>query len=58
MTTFNFAMDIQLLIVIAIVAAAVAYGALILFRKRRSFSTKGGCASDCGCSGASKKLTS
>lgn len=42
-------MDFQLIIVIAIIAAALAYAAVTLIRKRRSFTPKAGCDHDCGC---------
>jgi hypothetical protein len=48
----------QIIIVIAIIAAAVAYTAAVLIRKRREFSTKRGCSADCGCNGGSKNLIS
>lgn len=51
-------MSFQTLIVFAIILAAVAYAAITLIRKRRSFSTKGDCDADCGCNGGSKKLPS
>lgn len=51
-------MSVQYFIVIAIIVAAVAYATVMLVRKRRSFSGKPGCASDCGCGEASKKLPS
>ncbi|MBK7393130.1 MAG: FeoB-associated Cys-rich membrane protein [Chloracidobacterium sp.] len=51
-------MMIQTIIVIAIIAAACLYAGSILLKKRRAFSSKPGCDSDCGCSGASKKLPS
>jgi len=51
-------MTLQNIIVIAIITAAIVYAALTLLRKRRAFSVKHGCGSDCGCSGGSKKLTS
>jgi hypothetical protein len=51
-------MNIQYIIVVAILIAALAYAVTTLLRKRRSFSTKPGCDADCGCSGGSKKLTS
>ena len=42
-------MSVQSITVFAIIAAAAAYGAYALWRKRRSFSPKSGCGSDCGC---------
>ncbi len=42
-------MDIQNVIVIAIIAVAVGYAVTVVFRKRRAFSPKHGCANDCGC---------
>jgi hypothetical protein len=51
-------MNIQIIIVFAIIVAAIVYAALTLVRKRRSFSLKAGCSDDCGCNGGSKKLPS
>ena len=51
-------MTLQFVIVMVLIAAAIAYAGVTLFNKRRSFSSKQGCADDCGCSGASKKLPS
>ncbi|MDQ2745794.1 MAG: FeoB-associated Cys-rich membrane protein [Acidobacteriota bacterium] len=48
-------MNIQSLIVAVIVIAALAYVGQIIWRKARSFSSKSGCASDCGCSGSAKR---
>jgi len=45
---------VQYLIVAFIIAAAVAYGAVTLVRKRRAFSSKAVCGTDCGCGPASK----
>ena len=42
-------MVFQYLIVGIIIVAAVAYAAYTLLKKRRAFSTKLGCGSDCGC---------
>ncbi|MBK7510797.1 MAG: FeoB-associated Cys-rich membrane protein [Chloracidobacterium sp.] len=42
-------MSIQTIIVFAIIAAAAFYGAVTLWHKRRSFSTKSDCSHDCGC---------
>ena len=50
-------MDIQEIIVIAVILAAVGYGAVVLGRRTRSFSAKDGCGADCGCNGGSKKVT-
>jgi hypothetical protein len=47
-------MDLQLLIVVMIVVGALAYGAIILRRKTRTFSPGNDCGDDCGCSGKSK----
>ena len=45
----------QFAIVIAIIAAALAFAGVTLLRKRRAFSTKPGCGSDnCGCNGGLK----
>ncbi len=41
-------MAVQLLIVVLIVAAALAYAGVHIAKKRRSFSAKN-CEDDCGC---------
>jgi len=51
-------MNIQLIIVIAIIVLAVAYAGKTVLSKRRSFSTKHGCEQDCGCNGSRKSLRS
>jgi hypothetical protein len=51
-------MDIQLLIVIFILAGAIAFAGRAIYRRSRSFSTKHSCEADCGCNGKAKKLTS
>jgi hypothetical protein len=51
-------MNLQAIIVIGLILAAVLYAASTLYKKRRAFSTKAGCAEDCGCGGTSKKLPS
>lgn len=51
-------MSVQLIIVIAIIAAAVIYTGRSLMRKRHAFSPKAGCGDDCGCNTPSKKLPS
>ncbi|MFM9904140.1 MAG: FeoB-associated Cys-rich membrane protein [Pyrinomonadaceae bacterium] len=51
-------MSIQLTIVLVIIVAAVAYVVSTLLKKRKAFSTRSGCETDCGCSGGSKKLSS
>ena len=51
-------MNFQYLAVIIIIAAAVVFAVVSIYRKRDSFSTKRGCGNDCGCGDASKKLTS
>jgi hypothetical protein len=51
-------MNVQYIIVIAIILAAVVYGGVTLSRRTRSFSTKKGCGADCGCEGGSKKTLS
>jgi hypothetical protein len=48
----------QYVIVTIIIAAALLYAGGVLIRKRRSFSIKPGCDTDCGCNASSKKLTS
>ena len=42
-------MNIQAIIVTIIVLAALAYIGQILWRKTKSFSSKSGCDSGCGC---------
>jgi hypothetical protein len=42
-------MDLQFLIVIAMIVAAVIFGAKALVQKSRAFSPKAGCENDCGC---------
>jgi hypothetical protein len=42
-------MDLQYLLVIAIILAAVIFAVRTLVQKRRGFSPKPGCANDCGC---------
>ncbi|MFT3745581.1 MAG: FeoB-associated Cys-rich membrane protein [Pyrinomonadaceae bacterium] len=51
-------MNLQTIIVIAIIIAALAYAAVMIKKRVRSFSPKPGCGDDCGCNGASKKLPS
>jgi len=51
-------MNIQLIIVIAIIVAAVLYGARLVLKRTRSFSIKKSCGDDCGCGGDSKKVIS
>lgn len=48
-------MGVQEIIVIAVILVAVAYGAVVFGRRTRSFSTKKGCGTDCGCEAGSKK---
>lgn len=42
-------MNLQLIAVLLIVAAALTYAVVSVVKKRRSFSTKHGCDNDCGC---------
>ncbi len=42
-------MDLQYLIVIAIILAAVIFAARTLVQKRHSLASKPGCDNDCGC---------
>ncbi|MBK6748550.1 MAG: FeoB-associated Cys-rich membrane protein [Pyrinomonadaceae bacterium] len=51
-------MSLQFIIVLIVIAAALVFAAVTLIRKRRAFSTKEGCGTDCGCGDGSKKLTS
>lgn len=48
-------MNIQNIIVAIIVIAALTYVGQIIWRKTKSFSSKSGCGSDCGCSNNSKQ---
>lgn len=48
-------MDVQTIIVAAIVLAALAYAGQMLWRKVKTFSPKNSsCGADCGCEGNSK----
>lgn len=47
-------MDIQALIVVAIVVAAVVYAGAMFLRKTKAFSPKSKCADDCGCGSKTK----
>ncbi|MFL6468975.1 MAG: FeoB-associated Cys-rich membrane protein [Pyrinomonadaceae bacterium] len=51
-------MDLQLVIVGAIILTAIGFAVAAFVRKTRSFSTKTHCGSDCGCNGTKDKLTS
>ncbi len=51
-------MDIQTVIVLIILAAAIVFVGTMLLRKTRAFSLKGDCTSDCGCNTKAKKLNS
>ncbi|MBV9216584.1 MAG: FeoB-associated Cys-rich membrane protein [Acidobacteria bacterium] len=51
-------MSFQLIVVLAIILVAVFFAGSKLLSKRRSFSTKGDCGEDCGCSSGGKKLRS
>jgi len=48
-------MNTQAIIVAVIVLAALAYVGQIIWRKTKSFSSKSGCGSDCGCSSSVKQ---
>ena len=48
-------MDVQILLVILIVAGAVVFAALGVIKKARAFRPKGECGDDCGCGSKSKK---
>ncbi len=48
-------MNYQEIIVLAFVFAAVLYVASMVYKKTRSFSSKAGCANDCGCSAKNKE---
>jgi hypothetical protein len=47
-------LEVQNIVALLILAAAVFYGAMLLWKKTRAFSTKNGCADDCGCSTKTK----
>ncbi|MBK6723813.1 MAG: FeoB-associated Cys-rich membrane protein, partial [Acidobacteria bacterium] len=47
-------MNIQTIIVIAIIIAAALYAGSLVAKRVLSFSPKKGCGTDCGCNGASK----
>jgi hypothetical protein len=47
-------MNIQLLIVIVIVALAASFVASSMWAKRKAFSPKTGCGTDCGCGNSGK----
>jgi len=51
-------MNIQYIIVIAIILSGFAYAGLQLRKRSRAFSLKKACGDDCGCNGGSKKLPS
>ncbi|MBK6590951.1 MAG: FeoB-associated Cys-rich membrane protein [Acidobacteria bacterium] len=51
-------MNIQTIIVIAIIIAAALYAGSLVAKRVLSFSPKKGCGTDCGCNGASKNLPS
>ncbi|MBL0242400.1 MAG: FeoB-associated Cys-rich membrane protein [Chloracidobacterium sp.] len=42
-------MDLQYLLVIAIILAAVIFAVRTLVQRRSAFSSKSGCGDDCGC---------
>ena len=47
-------MDIQVIIVVAIIAVAVLYTAMTFLRKTKAFSPKASCDEDCGCGSKDK----
>ena len=47
-------LDLQNIIAILILGGALAYAAVMFWKKTRSFSKKGACADDCGCSSKTK----
>ena len=51
-------MDLQVAIVLLIVAGAIAFAAFTFTRKAKGFSTKNNCRADCGCANSDDKLTS
>jgi len=48
-------MDVQIFIVVLIVAGALVYAASGVVKKARAFRPKGQCVDDCGCGSTSKK---
>jgi len=48
-------MDIQVLLVVLIVAGALVYSASGMIKKARAFRPKAECGDDCGCGSTSKK---
>jgi hypothetical protein len=42
-------MDLQIAIVLLIIAGAIAFAGLTFARKAKGFSTKNNCGTDCGC---------
>jgi hypothetical protein len=51
-------MDFQLVIVLTVIVAAVAFAGLTFARKAKGFSAKNDCGADCGCGESKVKLTS
>jgi len=47
-------MNIQEMIVLALVGAAILYVASMIYTRTRSFSIKAGCSDDCGCAPGAK----
>lgn len=47
--------DLQLVIVVAVIVGAIAFAGVTLARKARGFSTKNDCGSDCGCGDQTQK---
>ena len=48
-------MDLQIIIVVLIVAGALIYAASGAVKKARAFRPKGECGAECGCGSTSKK---
>ncbi|MEP7147626.1 MAG: FeoB-associated Cys-rich membrane protein [Acidobacteriota bacterium] len=47
-------LELQNIIALLVLGAAVFYAGTMLWKKGRAFSAKSGCADDCGCSSKSK----
>jgi hypothetical protein len=47
-------MDIQIIIVGAIILSAIAFGGITFARKTKAFSAKNDCGADCGCNRSDK----
>ena len=48
-------MEVQIFIVVLIIAGALMYAAFGVVKKARAFRPKGECGNDCGCGSTSKK---